>query len=99
VDRAPGRPAVPGVLAPTSSRRLDGVDEEDLLRHTTTRRRLSPLLRRAPPSRPSPRVSESVLPRVKDDDVRTDSFFFFFSFLLREPAKVLLGWLGGSLAR
>jgi hypothetical protein len=34
VDRAPRRPDVPGVLAPPSSRRLDEVEEEELLRRT-----------------------------------------------------------------
>jgi hypothetical protein len=56
--RAPGRPDIPGVPEPPSSRRLDKVEEEELLRRSATRRRVPCLPRRAPPPRPSsPSVS------------------------------------------
>jgi hypothetical protein len=60
VDRAPGRPRVPGVPEPPSSCRQYKVEEEEILRRSATPRRLPCLPRRATPPRPSsPSVSSA----------------------------------------
>jgi hypothetical protein len=99
VDRAPERPAVPGVPEPPASCSQDEVDEETLLRRTAASPPLSIPLRRPPTTALFFLAVGTYLAGALSRTKTYVPIHFFFSFLLREPAKVLLGWLGGSLAR
>jgi hypothetical protein len=78
------------------------VDEETLLRRTAASLPLSLPLRRPPATALFFLAVGTYLARTLS---RTKTYvpihfiIIFLSFLLCEPAKVLLGWLGGSLAR